>query len=120
MNEIANIEDIKQMKSKIKNGFSLCNFLGNCESEVMVAQTIHACVLNNDKHGEPFSFRGDGVFMVGGAVNNAKAYNQLLRKSLFVEDERQGKVVIFPTQLLIDKLKIYFTEKDIAKAKKEG
>lgn len=103
------IEDIKPLADKIKNNFSLCEFLGMAEAEYMVATTIHACVINNNNHGKPFSFRGNVFGTSGhGLINNGAAYAMLLEEGLLVEGKRQGKVIIWPTQLLIDKLNKFF------------
>lgn len=106
----AAIDDIRPLAAKIKDNWSLCKFYGTCEAETMVAQTIQAAVINFQKRGEAFSFRGKGVFACsgGGLFNNGKAYRRLLDDGMFVEDTREGKPVIFPTQKLIDKLQKFF------------
>ena len=117
MTEIAKIDDIKQLAKKIKDSFSLCDFMGKCEREVLVAQTIHAAVINYKNHGEPFSFNE-----IKGATHlcdNFTAFDWLVEKEYFIEDKRKGRIVIFPTQLLIDKLKIFFTESAITKKPKK-
>lgn len=111
----AKIEDIKEMAEKIKHSGSLCNFTGKCESEVMVGQTIHAAVNDFEEHGEAFSVKD----LERSTYDTVRAYDELIKKQLFIEEERDDKALIFPTQLLIDKLKVYFQEISIAKAHKE-
>ncbi len=113
----AEIGYIERLASKVKDNWSLCNLFDGtrnaCEAEVMVTQTIHACVLNHKKLGKAFSFRGDGVF--GGAggelIDNGTAYGMLLERKFFVEEEHDDKVVIVVTQKLIDYLDNYFESK---------
>lgn len=114
----ADIQSIKRIALKVKDNWSLCNFANNCEQEVMVAQTLHAAIINHDKLGEAFSFRGNGVFSTSGngLVDNKTAYGKLLQKDFFREEERviegEKKVVIFPTVTLIQALDDYFAEKN--------
>ena len=79
----------------------------------MVAQTIHAAVLNSDTHGEPFSFKDDGVHGNSGAgiVDNGRAYAWLIRDGFFVEAERECRTVIFPTKKLVEHLDQYLGSK---------
>lgn len=107
--------DVLELAELIKDNWSLCEFLGKSEKEFMVAETIHASRINLRAHGEPFSIRSNGVFSVsgGGLFDNAGSYRQLLNDGLFREEERdlteRGRVVvIFPTRLLIEKLKQFF------------
>lgn len=80
----------------------------------MVAQTVHASVINDDKQGEAFSFRGKGVFKCecGGLVDNATGYRMLVDRAFFVEEKRDGKAVIFVTQKLVDYLDAYFVREE--------
>ena len=110
----AKIEDIKLMAGKIKHSGHLCNFTGKCESEVMVAQTIHAAVNNYEEHGEAFSVKDINK----GHNDNYSAYRELVEDQLFIEEKRHRKTVIFPSQLLIDKLKVHFTEQEVAKIRR--
>ena len=109
----ASIVDIKRHADQIKDNWSLCNFWGNCEAEVMIAQTIHACVLNHAEHGEAFSFKGGNVNSIhnGGLVNNHRAYHQLIDQGMFIEDEFKSRTVIRPTHSLIQRLDEYFSRK---------
>ncbi len=61
---------------------------------------------NTKEHGEPFSFRGAGVRSSSGngLVDNNAGYQLLLDQGLVVEDEREGRPVMFPTQKLVDRL----------------
>jgi hypothetical protein len=110
---IAEITDVLKMSSLIKDNWSLSNFWGNCEAEMMVAQTIHACCLNYKEHGQIFSFKGANVNSIhnGGLINNARGYNQLVDGGMFIEGTFNEKPVIYPTQALLDKLLDYFTKK---------
>lgn len=112
----ANIEDIKRLKELIKDNWSLCNFYDNCESEMMVAQTIHASVTNFESKGEAYSIEGKGIRSRhgNGIVDNGSAYSKLLSDGMFINEERGSVTVIFPTQALIDKLDEYFTRRKSA------
>jgi len=68
----ARISDLLRLKEHIKDSWSLANYLGKCEAEVMVAQTIHAACTNYDEHGLPFSFRDNNVFARGGNVKRRR------------------------------------------------
>lgn len=105
--ERAKIEDIKRLAKKIKDSFSLCNFMGKTEREVLVAQTIHAAVINHKAHGKPFSF--NKIRYSSRMCDNFSAYDWLIERKYFMEDKRQGQKVIFPTQALIDKLNVFFS-----------
>lgn len=101
---------LRRLAGRIEDNWSLCEFAGKAEREYMVAETIHAAVRNLDAHGEPFSFRGDGVFAVhgNGLVDNAGSYRWLLDAGYFEEAQRQGRAVIFPTARLLDALERFF------------
>lgn len=110
----ASLPDIERLAGRIKDNWSLCQLFEGTrrasEAEMMVAQTIHAAIVNQKKHGEPFSFRGDGVFGGGGGglVDNATAYGMLLDRAYFVEETRGDKTVIFITQKLLDFIDGYY------------
>lgn len=110
------VADLQRFKGKIANQWSLCGLFeatGRAsEKEHMVAQTIHAACVNFAEQGEPFSFRGNGVFSVqgGGLADNATAYRYLVSKGYFREGERSGRAVIFPTRKLLDLLAEYFAK----------
>ncbi len=75
MSQVRTFEDrIREIKAKTPNGnWSLCQFMGVTEREVLVAQTVHASVNNLDgKPKEAYSIRGNGVFSRGrnGLVDN--------------------------------------------------
>lgn len=119
----AKIEDIRRLAGLAKDHGGLCGlFAGTsraCEAETMVEQTLHACVVNYDREGEPFSFRGDGVLATGGAglVDNATAYKMLCERGYFVEG-RRGDIlpVIFVAQALVDLLDRHFSAKSETRA----
>lgn len=103
------LEDLPRLKELItKHG--LGDFLRKCEREELVAQTISGAVFNLEKTGEAYSIRGDGV-LKGRQVcgtDNAEAYEFLLDHEYFIEAERDGKQVIFPTPYLLSALNGYF------------
>lgn len=113
---LATVEDVIRLKAKIKSNQFLCELFDGrrraAEAEYMVAETICAAVLNAAAHGEPFSFREDGVHDSGGGgiVDNYTAYGWLVSDRFFHEDERQGKPVIFPTKKLVDHLDAFFAK----------
>ncbi len=115
----AKIEDIEQLAGRIKDNWSLCKlFEGTkraAEAEMLVAQTIHACVINYKKHGEAFSFRGEGVFRCcgDGLWDNRTAYGMLIDRGFFVEGEHVGRVVIHVTQKLSDYLYGFFARESV-------
>ena len=113
----ATIADIKRLAVLIKDQWSLCElFKGTqraADAEMMVTQTIHACVANHAKRGEAFSFRGDGGFSVGGLVDNGTAYGMLVERGYFTEVEYDGRPVIFVTQRLVDHLDAHFAKKGL-------
>ena len=111
------IADLRELAKKIKDDWSLCGFMGNCEKEVMVGQTIRAATINLEKRGEGFSVRGDNC-LIGRqrcGTDNASAYNYLINNEYFEEAERviakKKIVVIFPTRKLLDELKVFFARK---------
>lgn len=107
---MAKFKDIQALAKRIPSDWSLCELFDGTsrakEAEVMVAQTLHACVLNHKAHGVAFSWRGERVFSRGGGgiVDNGTAYGMLLKREYFVEEERDGKTIIFVTQKLVDLL----------------
>ena len=114
--ESASITDIKRLALLIENNWSLCELFDGtrraAEAEMMVTQTIHACVTNHAKQGRAFSFRGDGVFSVGGLVDNGTAYGMLVERGYFTEGEHDGRAVIFVTQRLVDFLDKFFAKSE--------
>ena len=101
----ANPKDINYLlDNKTDQQWHLIGFYNKCEAEVMVAQTIFAANVNYKKHGEAYSIKGN-VYSTSG---NTEAYNMLVNDGMFVEEKRQGKTVIFPTDALIDKLYKHF------------
>ena len=114
---MATIERIQPIADKIKDSFSLCELMANhgsraSEKELMIAQTIKACVINHEKHGQCFSYRGDGVFTSAGngIVDNRTAYGYLVSSGYFSEANRDGRVIIEPTDKLLDLLESYFAK----------
>lgn len=82
---------LREVAAGISTGWELCelfSFTGRAiEKESMVAQTINAAVANLDKHGQPFSFRGDNCLTRhgNGLADNATAYEYLVRHEYLVE-----------------------------------
>ena len=72
------------------------------EAEAMVAQTLRASITNHKCHGVAFSWRGDDIRR---RSDNATAYDMLLNRKYFIEEQREGKTVIIVTQKLIDLLR---------------
>lgn len=112
--ELASVEDVTRLAEQIKDNWTLCQLFEDhrraTEAEYMVAETIHAARSNAKEHNEPFSFKGDGVESIsgGGLCHNLGAYMWLTGEGWFVEDERQGRTVIFPTKKLIARLDTFF------------
>ena len=103
----AKIEDLRQFKELIKHSGSLCSLTGKYESEVMIGQTVHAAVNNFEEHGEAFSIKD----IAKGHIDNYsayKAYKWLIDNEYFLEEQKDDKTVIFPTQRLMHKLADYF------------
>lgn len=107
------IADLRAVRTNIRDGFSLCDFMGVSEREALVVQTIVAAVNNLDTHGEPYSIRGKGVFTThgGGLIDNRSAYGYLVDVGYFEEENRGENVVIFPTRKLLDALLRFFKTK---------
>ena len=107
------IERVRRAAARIKDNWSLCDFLGKAEKEMLVATTIHACVRNFDEHGEVFSFRGNSLDQDSGAglVENRSSYRALLDDGYLVETVREGRAVIKPTVKLLEKLERFFSLK---------
>jgi hypothetical protein len=114
----AKIEDITRLKDKIKDNWSLCNFYGKSEAELIVAQTIHACVTNHKDHGQAFSFEGKGLHTShgNGLFDNRGAYGSLVKDGMFIVEEWEDRKVIYPTQALINRLDEYFAKKELKDA----
>ena len=110
----AQFKDIKRLAKLAPDNWALCKlFAGTsraCEAEVMVAQTLQACVSNHKEHGVAFSWRGEGIRSRGGGglVDNATAYDMLLGREYFVEEKRGRKTIIIITQLIVNYLDKYF------------
>lgn len=100
------VDRIRAIARRIKDPFTLCMFMGKTEREVMVAQTIHASVVNMDKRGEPYSVRGSNVYANhgNGLVENRQSYAWLLEQDYFIEETRGADVVIFATEKLLGEL----------------
>lgn len=104
------VADLRAVRARLKDSFSLCEFMGVTEREVMVFQTIRAAVTNLDSLGEPYSVRGSGVFTVAGngLFDNRSAYTYLVDKGYFDEEDRDGLTLIFPTRKLLNELMDFF------------
>ena len=99
---MVNINDLRGLRSRIKDSFSLCGTFGTAEAEHMVATTIHACVTNFDEHGDIYSLKGGSVERTS---DNRRSYQMLLSNGFLVEKQRGEAVVIEPTEKLVKYLK---------------
>lgn len=84
---------LKLVAEKVKSNWDLCNSKWqNCESEVLVAQTIHACAFNLEKHGDAFSWLNEnatrGMQVCG--TNNAWALEGLVKEGSIVICDYDG------------------------------
>jgi len=100
-------ERILAIAEKVKTGWDLMSFMGSCEKEVMVAQTIQACKTNLERHGSAFSFCTLYPDSGTGLIKNGEACVELKQDGYFVESEFQGRATIIPTEKLLDRLEKY-------------
>lgn len=104
----ATIEQIKEKAKLIRDNWAICEFTGDIESEVMIVQTLHACVKNHKDHGTAFSIKSPsverGYTPMGGGIDNARGYRKLIDRGYIIEGGRDGETVIYPTTVLIDAL----------------
>jgi hypothetical protein len=107
------VKDVQRLARRIKDNWSLCNFLGKAEKEYMVATTIHACVKNHQTTGEMFSKKGGNLNHETRLCQNSSSYAAMINDGYLVEADRQGEAVILPTQKLIDKLKRFFAIEEV-------
>lgn len=98
------LADLRDLKARIKDNWTLCNFAGKAEVEYMVATTIHAAASNLAAHGDPFSRKDPSVTRDGPHADNSASYARLLRRGWLVEVARDGETVIYPTRRLLDAL----------------
>ena len=112
--KLATAEDVTRLSPKVGNLCGLFRgYRAACEAEVMTQQTIQAAVINFKKHGEAYSILDDNARINSmRSADNGTALNWLLSDNFFVEAERGGKAVIFPTEKLILLLDSYFADKD--------
>ena len=104
------ISDIQDLSLKVKDNWSLCEFLGKAEKEMMVATTIHACIINHEKTGEMFSKKGSNLGYETRLCQNSSSYAGLLKDGYLEETDRKGEIIVLPTPKLIQALKEYFGE----------
>lgn len=103
------IDRLRVLKAKICDPFALCDFMGNHEREVLVAQTIHAAVNNFEQHGAAFSFVGANARVDHDyGPKNGEAYDRLVGNSYFEEGAFDGRPTIIPTEKLVLKLEGFF------------
>lgn len=92
--KLASDEAVLAQATRFKDVYQFMGFdaLGNCESEIMAAQTLTACPINYKARGECFSYAGKNLAVTGGngLVDNPKGYAKLL-KTLCVEIVRDAK-----------------------------
>jgi hypothetical protein len=109
------IDRLRALKAKIKDCWSLCGFMQKFERDCLVFETIHASVNNFDKYGVAFSFRGNSVFAFygNGLIDNASAYDYLVREGHFIESQRREKPIIIPSEKLLTALEEFFAKKEV-------
>ena len=113
---------IYRINISLPDHWPLCEFAGKTEAEVMICQTLRACIVNHMKHGETFSFKSSKLRIVtsSGLGDNPAGYQLLLdrgwveEKTLHLvpatgyddteEDEDGLPIGIFPTDKLLDSL----------------
>ncbi len=108
MSELAKIEDIQQLAAVIKDDWTLAGMFPHHEQNDLVAQTIHACRINFENHGEPFSFVAEDScwgIQGGGIANYGGSLHSLISDEYFIEDKWEGKPILRVTQKLVDRLK---------------
>lgn len=110
------IDRLKTVRLHIKDNWSLCDFMGKCEREDLVAQTVCAAVLNVERLGEAFSWKGNNLDRddPSGLCDSGTAYRWLVDCGYFEEATRDGKPVIFPTGRLVARLEGFFAKKVVA------
>lgn len=72
---------LKIVAENVESNWDLCGSKWqNCECEVIVAQTIHACVTNLEKCGEAFSWLNENATRgrANCGTNNGAALNRLI------------------------------------------
>lgn len=122
-NDPAYITKLARTAKRVPDNWALCEFTGDSESEIMVAQTLQVADNNAKKFGVPASVRHPNVFGRSGAglVDNAKGYAKLLERGYIEEvevdsrslpfpapkgTEAEGKVVLlFATEVLLNAVK---------------
>lgn len=85
---------VLQFAELIKDNFSLCEFLGKTERDILVAQTIHACRTNLDEYGEAFSYKVP--LSNSPHARYASSYQWCLANVLFREEKRNPLIVDLP------------------------
>lgn len=98
----------------IKDDWTLAGMFPKHEQNDLVAQTIHACKINAENHGEPFSFLAmDSCWGIqgGGIANYGGSLHMLIEDGTFVEDKWDDKPILRVTQKLIDRLKAFLKVK---------
>lgn len=103
---------ILALAERIKDNWTLCQFMKGTgratEKEVMIAQTIHACRINLQKHEQAFSFdKCDRGCHQGGLVDNGTAYSYLFDNGYFEHGTFDEKPTIIPTEKLLVALEAF-------------
>lgn len=72
------LESLTALAKKAKKDSVMYGFAGKAETEVILWQTLHASVSNNEKYGLPFSFAAQGLFssMGNGIVDNDRGFSR--------------------------------------------
>lgn len=85
--ELATAEEVLEQAARVKDHWPFCEFLNQCEAEVIVFQTLKACELNVRENRGCFSFKGRGVEDSAPlqGVDNAEGVHICKREKLLVE-----------------------------------
>lgn len=78
----------------IEDHRSLCELLGKTERELLIAQTIHACLINLKERDEAFSFKV--ALRDGPHFENLASYKWLIDNGLIREELRHATMVNAP------------------------
>ncbi len=73
---------------------------GQCETEVIAQQTICACAINLEKHGQAFSFNNIGPSEPMRGVDNHRAM-EILNDGYLEHAEFDGRKTLIPTPAML-------------------
>lgn len=98
-------EKLLLLKEEINSYFNLMGSKwGNTEAEIIAIQTICACGLNLEQHGDAFSWQGTGTTVTSGGrlFDNPKGVNSLLADTSLILEEYEN-----PQNLEVPKGTVY-------------